>query len=259
MRKCTVYTITIVLFLLVSCSGVVDESADDTSRKLTVGAAVSLVDVLEEVKEQFEQTYDVEVTFTLGSSGKIAQQIERGAPIDLFISANDDWIDYLAERDEIDTTSRATIATNKLALITHENSGLTYDSFQAIDATHINYLALGEPTSVPAGKYSKALLQSLGKWETLEEKIVYAQDVRQVVTFVASENATLGIVYASDATASNDVLTLATSDAKTDDIAYEAAVIQHRPNEEQARLFLEFLLREETEQFFLKHGFSQKD
>lgn len=260
MRNYNVLTIVLALFLLASCNGTKEESTSDTSTDtIMIGAAASLVDVLEDVKEQFERIYDIEVTFTLGGSGKIAQQIERGAPVDLFISANSDWVDYLIERDEIDPASRTTIATNKLALITHEQSGFTYNSFTDIDADDIDYLALGEPSSVPAGKYSKQLLLSLGKWDALEKKIVYAQDVRQVLAFVASENATLGIVYESDAQASDDVLTLTTTDETSEQIVYEAAIVTSSLNSEQAELFLDFLLRNETEQLFLKHGFSARE
>src|SRR5690625_4962200 len=133
------------MFLLQGCSYNDKENPSNREKvQITIGAAASLVDVLEEAKERFEAIYDIEVTFTFGGSGKIAQQIERGAPIDLYIAANSDWVDYLEERNLTVAASRTIIATNRLVLITNEHTNVQYKSFDEIDAAHLTTFALGE-------------------------------------------------------------------------------------------------------------------
>src|SRR5699024_6783618 len=119
----------------------------------------------------------VTLEFNFAGSGKLAQQIEQGAPVDVFISANDHWMKTLEEKELVDEKTTKTIAGNKLVLIAAEDTILSYDSFADISKEDVDQIAIGVPESVPAGEYAKAVLKQMDSWETLEDTFVFAKDV----------------------------------------------------------------------------------
>lgn len=237
-----------------------NENTDTKQGKtsLTIAAAISLADALEEIKTIYENEHDTELVFNLGGSGSLAQQIQQGAPVDVFISANQQWMDTLENEDFIQTSTRADITGNSLVLITGESSSITYQSFDAITSENVDKIAIGNPESVPAGEYAKEILQNLKIWDGLEDKLVLAKDVRQVLTYVETGNADIGFVYESDALGSDQIKILVTADKHLHEpIIYPAAVIADTKHEQEALDFLTFLETDQAQDILSKYGFKK--
>lgn len=258
--------ITVVLFMMLLVSGCSQSEEDveieeetEISGPLMISAAASLNEVLLEIKALFEEEYSIEITYNFGGSGKLAQQIEQGAPVDIFISASEDWMQILLEHDFLKEESLTNVTGNELVLITSSDANFTYTDIAQLDANEIEQFALGHPESVPAGAYAKQALEKAGRWDELSEHFVYTQDVRQVLAYVETGNADIGIVYASDAALSENVKVLATIDvALHDDILYPAAIISHAKNEAAANKYLEFLTSDVAQDIFTKYHFSNE-
>lgn len=243
-----------ILLFLVGCSN--DATKSDKKTKLMVSAAVSLTDALEEIKTIYEEEHNVELTFNLEGSGSLAQKIQQGAPVDVFISANQEWMDTLAIDDLIIESTREDITGNKLVLITGKDSTITYASIADINASDIEQIAIGNPESVPAGKYTEQVLQNLNLWDDLESKLIFGKDVRQVLTYVETGNVDIGFVYESDALSSDDIKVLATAEADTHEpVIYPAAVLKDTKHENEATDFMTFMASEQAQEVLEKHGF----
>lgn len=257
MRKALISTLLILSFLFIGCtqesSVTVVKEAEVT---LTISAAVSLTNVLEKIKDVYLAENNVELTFILGGSGTLAQQIQQGAPADIFISANQDWMDTLEIEELIIANTRVDFTGNKLVLIAEESSTISYESFLDIYVNDVNNIAIGNPNSVPVGEYAKETLENLSLWEAIQEKVVLAKDVRQVLTYVETGNADIGLVYSSDALSSNSVKVLATADKDLHNpIIYPAAVIKDIENEQAAKDFIVFLESDQAQEILASYGF----
>ena len=172
-------------------------------KELTVFAAASLTDVLQVIGTQFTAERKIPVRFSFAASAALARQIESGAPADVFVSADQDWMDYLQARELIDPKTRFDVVSNALVLIAPADSTLTLGierGFRLADALGARgRIATGDPASVPVGKYAQAALTKLGVWPAVEKRVVAADNVRTALNFVARGEAPLGIVYATDA------------------------------------------------------------
>jgi molybdate transport system substrate-binding protein len=235
----------------------VSESFSTKKIELLVSAAASLKDVTNEIKASFESKHpNITLTFNYGSSGKLAQQIEQGAPSDIFLSASKKDMDMIQAKNLILNDTRKDFAKNELVLIANRDSSLNVSSFENIPTNKINHFAIGEPQSVPAGSYTKETFQKLKLWEKLQSKIVMGSDVRQVLTYVESGNAELGVVYTSDALVSKKVKVLATAKQKWHSpIIYPSAVIANSAHADDAKVFITFLLSEKAQEILRKNGF----
>jgi len=224
---------------------------------LMVSAAVSLTDALEEIKVLYEKNRNIELTFNLGGSGSLAQQIQQGAPVDVFISANQQWLDTLQDEDMIINHTRKDITGNKLVLIAGKTSEINYDSIESITVAEIDQIAIGNPESVPAGKYTEQVLKHYNLWDELKSKVVLGKDVRQVLTYVETGNVNIGFVYESDALSSNDINILATATKDSHDpIIYPGAVLKDTKHKKEATDFMTFMSTDEVQKILMKHGFS---
>lgn len=225
--------------------------------ELTISAAISLTDALNEMKDVYEKEHkEVTLTFNLGGSGKLAQQIEQGAPVDIFLSADTKWMDELESKSLVVTNTRVDFTGNKIVLITNKDNELGLNSFKDIDSSTLTHIAVGEPTSVPAGRYTKEALIAIGKWERVQSKLVFGQDVRQVLTYVESGNADMGIVYLSDAVTSEKVTIKAEAQPQWHSaIIYPAAVTAESKNKQEAKKFINFLQGEQGQAILEKYGF----
>lgn len=232
------------------------------AENLTVFAAASLQNAVDEIKtnysamgnkDQIEAMYD--------SSSNLARQIEQGAPADIFISANQSWMNYLEEKDLINNDSRTNIVKNELALITYkENKNEYIVDFGSNDfwkATLKNTrIALGDPDHVPAGLYAKESFKKLGVWETVEPKVAPAQNVRAAMLLVEVKEADLGAVYSSDASVSEKVKTVATFPEELHEpIEYPIAIMKDRAND-SVNGFYQYLLSDDAAAVFKKYGFA---
>ena len=223
---------------------------------LTVSAAASLKDALVDTETAYKQGHGkIAFANNFGSSGTLAAQIDQGAPVDVFISAASKPMDDLTASGLIIAGTCRNLLRNTLVLIAPLNSQL--HDFQGLTDKSIRLIALGDPTSVPAGQYGKQTLSSFHLWERLSAKFVLGKDVRQVLTYVETGNADAGLVYATDAQASWKVRVVATAPESTHDpIVYPVAVVKGSRNEEASRRFVEFLRTPIAQAIFVKHGFT---
>jgi molybdate transport system substrate-binding protein len=247
--------------LFVGCNGTEksDENAktsdNQETKEILVAAAASLKNPMEELQKLYKEKYpNVEITFTFGSSGSLEQQIEQGAPVDVFVSAASKQMDALVDKKLILEQTRTDILENKIVLIVPKDSKLGITSFE--DITKANKIALGDPDSVPAGEYAKEVLTHLQLFEKIEDRTTYAKDVTEVLTWVSMENADAGIVYTTDAISSKDVLVVAEApEGSYSKVIYPAAVVKETKEETAAREFLSFLSLKEAQKVFEKYGF----
>lgn len=195
--------------------------------ELLVFAAASLTNVLEELSVDWTRQSGVPVKLSFAASAALARQIEAGSRADVFISADEEWMTYLAQHRLIDAASRRDLIGNSLVLIAPADSKVRVTLKPGVDlaaALGNGRLATGDPASVPVGRYAKAALESLGVWEPLKDRLVPADNVRGALNFVARGEVPLGVVYATDAGAEKAVRVVATFPAATHPpIVYPAA------------------------------------
>lgn len=249
----------IILFIFTSCT---KDNRTETNEKIsiTVSAAASLTDVLQEVKEQFEATYPIEVSYNFAGSGTLAQQIERGAPVDLFISADEMHLQSLIEKQLLDETTKVDVTYNQLVLITGKNASAKITSIDQLSPDNAGQIAIGNPDTVPAGKYTQQLLSNMEKWDVLVNQFIFTKDVRQVLTYVETENVNVGFVYETDAIQSKLVNVIDSADPSLHDvIAYPAAVTVQSNHEQAAIQFIDYLLSDEAQSIFSAYGFTDKN
>lgn len=227
-----------------------------TQSRLVVSAAASLTDALKEIAPLYNQTHpNVTLRYNFASSGALQQQIENGAPADIFISAAEKQMDVLQQKNLIEPTSRRNLLTNRLVLVTgNKASGAT--NLQSLKDIRVKRIAIGNPRSVPAGQYAEEALKKQGLWNALQPKFVLANNVRQVLQFVESGNAQAGLVYATDAKTSAQVKVVQVIPGNLHTpIAYPIAVVKRSKNQTSARTFIQFLSSNTAKQLFKKYGF----
>ncbi len=199
MGKASIRALAVLLLLCIGCAA----AAEDKRQPLTVFAAASLTDVLQQLGSEYTRASDVPVRFSFAASSALAKQIESGARVDLFFSADQEWMDYLDARKLIASSTRRDLLANRLVLVAPADSATALKigpDFPLLAALGANgRLATGDPESVPAGKYAKAALTSLGVWKDVESRLVRAENVRAALVFVARGETPFGIVYATDA------------------------------------------------------------
>jgi molybdate transport system substrate-binding protein len=225
---------------------------------LTVFAAASLRDVLNAQATAYSRAGGPPVRFSYAASSAIARQIESGAPADLFISADSDWMDYVAKRGLIDPRSRRNLVTNHLALIAPVDSKiqLSIRKNMALSAAlDGGRLAMAGP-DVPAGRYGRAALTSLGVWPSVQQRVVQADNVRNAMVFVARGEAPLGVVYDTDAKVDPKVRIVGLfPDNSHPPIIYPGAVVKSSSNPAALR-FLAYLKSRAGQATFRRYGFT---
>jgi molybdate transport system substrate-binding protein len=228
---------------------------------LLTAAAASLKEALEEVTPLFQAanksaSSEVEVKYNFAASGPLQQQIEQGAPIDVFISAATQQMDNLQKKDLLLADTHKQLLTNSLVLVVPNNSTLNITSFEQLTNANVVKIAVGEPRNVPAGKYAEEVFTKLGILEDLRPKFVYSNSVRNVLSAVESGNADAGIVYLTDAKIPKQVKQVATA-AKDlhSPIVYPIAVVKASKNPESAKAYVQFLSSNPAQDVFKKYGF----
>ena len=221
-------------------------------------AAASLADVLDRLGEEFTERDGARVRFNLGGSTSLSQQIIRGAPADAFISAGPQPMDSLEEQDLLVAGTRADLLTNELVVVgpadLAERRGIR--SLEDLAGADVR-VSIAAPELAPAGRYAREALESLGLWERLRPRMVYAPNVRVALTYVETGNVDAGIVYLTDIrTTKSLVPVLAVPEESHSPIVYPAAVVKDSTHAETARRFLVFLQGEEAGRVFVEHGFA---
>ena len=225
---------------------------------LTVFAAASLADVLQELGNQYTRDTGVKVIFSFAASSMLARQIENGAQADLFLSADQEWMDYLDQRGLIQRATRHNLVGNRLALVAGADSNIKLTiapHFPLRAALQGERLAVADPDSVPAGRYSRSALVSFGVWDEVAERLVRAENVRAALLFVARGEAPLGIVYETDALIEHKVKIVGLFPEDTHaPITYPVALTKGASA--QSRALLDYLDGTVAHAAYKKYGFS---
>ncbi|MBD7909461.1 molybdate ABC transporter substrate-binding protein [Sporosarcina sp. Sa3CUA8] len=246
----------LLMILLIGCTPAKEDSSSEKV-ELHISAAASLTDALDDFKKAYEKEHEnVELTFMYGGSGKLAASIENGAPADVFLSASKKDMDSLEEKNFLHVSTRENFAKNRLVMIASEDSKSTITSFEEIDPATIDHVVIGEPETVPVGRYTKEVFNHLKLWEPMQDKFVLTSDVRQVLTQVELGNADYGVVYSSDAFVSDKVKVIAESDPRWhEEIVYPGAVLKDSKHAEEAYQFFNTLIGEQGQEILAKYGF----
>jgi len=203
-----------------------------------------------------EQKPTVKITYNFGSSGSLQQQIEQGAPVDIFISAAPKQMNALQAKHLLLEETRQDLWTNQVVLVVPQAAKGISD-FQELTDEQVHKIAIGAPDSVPAGEYGKEVLTALNLYDSLSSKLVFAKDVRQVLTYVETGNVDAGIVYGTDAKISDKVQIVATAPKETHSpIIYPVAILKESKNPDAAKDFIQFLSSDLAKTVFQDYGFN---
>jgi molybdate transport system substrate-binding protein len=230
--------------------------------EVTVSAAASLGEALRELASVFEASNSaVKLRLNLGASGALLQQIAKGAPVDVFVSADEETMDQAQRQALIDPQSRRDLLSNTLVVIVPAGApsvpaSLTDLADMAASGRYAR-IAIGLPASVPAGRYARLALEAAGIWKTVEAKTIAANSVRQALDYVARGEANAGFVYATDAAIMPDKVKVAMKVDTVKPIRYPVAIVSGAPNPAAARQFVDFLFTEQAQNVFAKHGFGK--
>ncbi|WP_137179776.1 molybdate ABC transporter substrate-binding protein [Roseomonas sp. AR75] len=228
---------------------------------LTVFAAASLTDAMRALAQQWQGAGHPAPRLSFAASSALARQIEQGAPADLFMSADEPWMDYVQQRNLIVNDTRVSPLANALVLVAPADAPrrtvtLTRDTDLAALLGANGRLAVGDPAHVPAGRYARAALEWMGQWGGLEPRLARADNVRSALLLVERGEAPFGIVYSTDAAASRGVRVVATFPAGSHPpISYPFAVTRRAAGNAKARDFLRFLTGAEAAPTWQRFGF----
>lgn len=254
MKKLAVIILLGALCLMVGCNL---NSTHEKEEKLTISVAASLTDCMVAMEEAFNAQYPgIKLQFNFGASGTLQQQIQQGAPVDVFFSAGTKQMKALSEEGLLVEESIENILMNRLALIVPKNETKSI-TFENIVSEDIQPIAIGEVESVPVGQYTLQVFDALDMTEDLKPRLVYAKDVREVLSWVEVGSAAAGVVYETDAKISNQVRISDLADESLHSpIVYPVGIIKNTEHLENAQLFIEFLKTEEAKNIWNHYGFT---
>lgn len=243
-------------FMILAGAALSPVAAED--KTITVFAAASMKNALDEIDAAYTAKTGVKFSVSYAASSVLAKQIEQGAPADVFASADTDWMDYAISRKTINEATRVNLLGNSIVLIAPKDAKIdNVDIVQGFDLAKLagdGRIATGDVKSVPVGKYAKAALEKLGAWQAAEPKFAMAESVRAALTLVARGEATLGIVYSTDAKVEPGVKTIGTFPAASHPaIVYPVAATTTAKGETSD--YLAFLRSAAAKAIFEKYGF----
>jgi molybdate transport system substrate-binding protein len=244
-------------FLILLGSALSPASAED--KTLTVFAAASMKNALDDIDAAFAAKTGIKVSASYAASSTLAKQIEQGAPADIFVSADTDWMDYAVSRKNIDEPTRVNLLGNSIVLIAPKDSKIDNVAIgQGFDLAKLvgdGKIATADVKSVPVGKYAMAALQKLGAWQAAEPKFAMTENVRAALALVARGEAVLGIVYSTDAKVEPGVKIVGTFPADSHPpIIYPAAATATAKSE--AKQYLDYLRSSAAKSVLEKYGFN---
>jgi molybdate transport system substrate-binding protein len=224
--------------------------------EITVSAAASLKEAFTEMGRAFESANPAhKVLFNFAASGQLLQQIAQGAPVDVFASADEETMDKAARQGLVNSASRTSFARNQLVVVVPAVSSLPYARLTDLARPEVKRIAIGNPESVPAGRYAKEVLETARLWADLQPKIVNAQNVRQVLDYVARDEVDAGFVYATDAALAVNRVRVVERPATAVTILYPIAVVSGAANAELAAAFVRFVRGESGQRILAGFGF----
>jgi len=237
--------------VLLSCAAGVASAAD-----ITVSAAASLNNAFREAASAYEATHPgVKVLLNFGASDALVAQISKGAPVDVFASADQDAMDKA--QPHVAPGSRRDFASNRLVVAVPVQSTLQLHTLADLGQPAFKRLTTGNPASVPVGRYTKAALEKAGHWTALEQKFVFAINVRQALDYVARGEVEAGFVYQTDVASQADKVRSVLAVPTVTPITYPLAVIREAPNAAGARAFADFIMSAGGQAIMARHGFGK--
>ena len=232
--------------------------ATDTKdkKKVTVFAAASMTEALEELKTEFEkENPDLNLTFNFDSSGTLKTQIDEGADCDVFVSAAQKQMDELDKEDKIDKETRFDLLENEVTLAVAKGNEKGIKDFKDLEKDEVEKIALGN-SDVPVGQYSEEILKNLGIWDKIQDKVTFGSNVKEVTSWVSEKTVDCGIVYKTDAkTAGLETVAVADDSMLENKVIYPAALLKNSKNPEEGKKYLEFLQGEKASEILDKYGF----
>jgi molybdate transport system substrate-binding protein len=225
--------------------------------EINISAAVSLKDALAEIQKNYQaKNPNVKLVYNLGASGSLQKQIEQGAPADIFISAAPKQMNELEGKNLMNKATRKNLVENKLVVVVPKDSKLNIAKYEDLTQAAVQKLALGETATVPAGQYAQQVLQKLGLWDKVKDRVVFAKDVRTVLAYTETGNVEAGIVYKTDAISSDKVKVAAVApEGSHEPIVYPVAIATNSKQQKAAEAFVEYLFSAESKAVFEKNGF----
>ena len=231
-------------------------TASVSAAELTVHAAASLVDAMKEIGPAYEKQSGDKLQFNFGASSLLARQIEKGAPADVFFSADEAKMDDLDKKNLLQPATRRSLLSNLLVIVVSADSSTAPKSSSDLTKPEYRKLALAETQTVPAGIYAREYLQKLGLWDRVKENVVPAENVRAALAAVESGNVEAGIVYKTDALTSKKVkIAVEIPAAEGPKISYPVAVLKSSRESERAKIFVDYLSGPAAGSIFEKFGF----
>jgi molybdate transport system substrate-binding protein len=232
-------------------------ATDISAAELTVHAAASLTDAMNEIGPAYEKRSGDRLQFNFGASSMLARQIEEGAPADLFFSADEAKMDALEKKNLLVPGTRRSLLSNLLVIVIPADASAAPKSAADLAKPEFKKLALAETQTVPAGIYAREYLQKLGLWDAVKEKVVPTENVRAALAAVESANADAGIVYKTDSLISKKVkIAVEIPVAEGPKISYPIAVLKSSKQPERAKKFAEYLAGSTARSIFEKFGFT---
>ena len=272
-KELVVLLVLVGVFLTIGCTDNGSEAVNETGtptaetsvsdqepETILVSAAASLTEAFTDMESQFEaENPGVDVNFNFAGSGNLRTQIEGGAPVDVFASADQKNMDILAGEELIDNSTRKDFAQNSLVLIVPANSDLNITGIEDLTTSEVERIVIGNPDTAPVGKYTTQTLTEAGIWDQLEDKTVLADDVKQVLVYVERGEVDAGFVYMTDAkTADPGTIKIIANVTVSTPISYPIAVVSASENKEDAQSFLDYVTGEEGQEILEEYGFTSE-
>jgi len=248
------------VLLLLSLAALTLSSTGDAlaARELIVSAASSLTNAFGEIGKQFEEAHPgTKVTLNFGASGALLQQIDKGAPVDVFASADQKTMDQAREKSLILPDTRRNFVKNKLVLIMPGDARLPVKTLKDLTLKEVARISLGNPESAPVGRYAKEVLTNEGLWEVLEPKLIRGDSVRQVLDYVSRREVDAGFVFATDAAVAADRVKVVFTAETHEPILYPIAVVGTTQQKEAAQLFMDFVSSDRGQDILSRYGFER--
>ncbi|OMF18235.1 molybdate ABC transporter substrate-binding protein [Paenibacillus sp. FSL H7-0331] len=226
--------------------------------ELTISAAASLTDALKEIQTAYQaKVKSTKLNFNFGASGSLQQQIEQGAPADLFLSAATKNMKTLVDKQLIDAGKQKNLLTNELVVVVPSDGKVSIGSEADLSKPEVLHVAIGIPESVPAGSYAKEALTYSKQWDSLQPRLVQGKDVRQVLQYIETGNAEAGFVYKTDALTSSKVKVAFAVDPKSyQAVEYPIGIVKSTKHSKEAEDFYNYLQSKEALDVFVKFGFT---
>ncbi|CAI3943714.1 MULTISPECIES: molybdate ABC transporter substrate-binding protein [Commensalibacter] len=227
------------------------------ANEINVSAAISLSNAFKEIAALYEAKHPMDkILFNFGASGSLLQQIDQGAPTDIFASADEETMDQAVKKGLIIENSRKDFTNNSLVLIAPIHSNLDIHNAGNLLQPTVQKIAVGQPKIVPAGRYTQKFLQQNQLWDKLQNKLIIGQNVRQVLDYVARDEVNVGFVYHSDATILSNKVKILLDFPLSHSIRYPIALVKQKTENTKAQGFIDFILSSTGQNILNKYGFT---